>query len=59
MLINFPDDTKLGRPVVLLKDRAAIQVDVDWLEEWANRDLMKFDKDRCKVLHLGWKDPLQ
>lgn len=26
LLISFPDDTKLGRPVVMLKDRAAIQV---------------------------------
>lgn len=57
LLISFPDDTKLERPVVMLKDRAAIQVDLDWLEEWANRDLMKFDKDECKVLCLGMEGP--
>jgi len=59
LLINFPDDTKLERPVVMLKDRAAIQADLDWLEEWANRDLRKSNTDEHKVLHQGWRDPLQ
>lgn len=43
----------------MLKDRTAIQVDVDCLEEWVNGNLMKFDMEICKVLCLGWKDPLQ
>lgn len=27
------------------------------LEEWVT--LMKFSKEKCKVLHLGWTDSLQ
>ncbi|KAK4830690.1 hypothetical protein QYF61_012859 [Mycteria americana] len=27
------------------------------LEEWANKNLMKFKKDKCKVLHLGKHNP--
>lgn len=37
--------------------KAAIQRDLARLEEWANRRLMKFSEDKCKVLHLGRKKP--
>ncbi|KAK4826478.1 hypothetical protein QYF61_009474 [Mycteria americana] len=44
-LTKFADDTKQG--------------DLDGLEEWTNRDLMKFNKDKCKVLYLEQTNPLQ
>jgi len=54
---KFVDDTKLcgvaGRP----KGWDAIQKDPDRLEQWAQVNLMRFNKSKCKVLHLGCGNP--
>ncbi|GAB0178463.1 mitochondrial enolase superfamily member 1 [Grus japonensis] len=57
-LMNFADNTKLTREVDTLEGRATLQEDLGRLEEWANKNLiMKFNKDKCKVLHLGKHNP--
>ncbi|CAM5148275.1 unnamed protein product [Eretmochelys imbricata] len=51
VLIKSADDTKLGGIANLEKDRDIIQEDLDDLVNWSNR--MKFNSDKCKVMHLG------
>ncbi|PKU42992.1 rna-directed dna polymerase from mobile element jockey-like [Limosa lapponica baueri] len=56
-LMKFADDTKVSGEVDSLEGRVTLQEDLDRLEERANKNLMKFKKDKCKVLHLGKYNP--
>lgn len=52
-LSKFADDTKLRGVADKPESCAAIQQDLDRLESWAERNLIKFSKGKCRILNLG------
>ena len=52
-LTEFADDTKLQGVVNTPEGQDAIQRCLDRLEQWAQVILMRLNKYKCKVLHLG------
>jgi len=49
--------TKMSGAVNPLEGGDVIQRDLDRLEKWACANLMKFNKAKCKVLHMGQGNP--
>ncbi|KAJ7417544.1 hypothetical protein WISP_64085 [Willisornis vidua] len=56
-LSKFTDGTKLGGVADSPEGCATLQKDLDKLERWEERT-MKFNKGKCRILHLGKRNPL-
>jgi len=56
-LSKFANDTKLCGVVDMLEGRDVIQRNLDRLVRWACVNRMKFNKAKCKVLHVDRGNP--
>ena len=54
-LSEFAEDTELGGVADTLEGFLTVQQDLDRLESWAERNLMRFNRSKCRVLRLGRK----
>jgi len=52
-LSKFGDNTKMGRVAYTPEGCAVTQSGMDRLESWAEGNLMRFNKGKCRVLHMG------
>ena len=53
MISKFADDTKVGRTILDKNDIVDLQNDLRLLGKWADKWQMKFNADKCKVIHFG------
>ena len=49
----FADDTKIYNSINDVNDTKCLQNTIDEMYSWTNKWLLKFNKEKCKVLHLG------
>jgi len=52
-VLKFADDTKVYKVVGNQFDGAQLQSDLDSLGDWAVKWQMKFNVEKCKVVHYG------
>ena len=54
---KFADDTKLARIIEKDEDKDELQGELSRLVEWTETWMMQFNEKKCKVLHMGRKNP--
>ena len=57
-ILKFADDTKIYGCLKDPIDCDTLQDDLDLLCTWSNEWQMQFNIDKCKVMHIGKKNPL-
>ncbi len=50
---KFADDTKIASKVITTLDKELLQRDIDKLSKCARDWQMKFNVEKCKVMHIG------
>ena len=54
---KLADDTKCGQIITDKKDSEILQENINHLLEWSTKWGMEFNKDKCKIMHIGKNNP--
>ena len=55
-VLLFADDTKIYRKIEDEEDHEALQEDIDQMQDWSNKWLLRFHPDKCKYMRIGRED---
>lgn len=53
----YADDNKLIAPIQTQQEIEIMQADITKLDRWSQDWLIKFNFDKCKVMHIGKNNP--
>ncbi len=54
----FADDTKIYSKISNDNEAAGIQEDLQKLQQWSDKWLLRFNADKCKTMHIGHGNPM-
>ena len=57
LLLKFADDTKVIKRILDHLDNQRLQCVIDKLHEWADTWQLRFNIDKCKIIHMGKNNP--
>jgi len=49
----FADDMKIWCTIRDINDSLSLQKDLDSMVEWSDKYLLKFNVEKCKIMHIG------
>ena len=52
-ILKFADDTKITASISSVEEQHILQTDLTRLMEWSEEWQMKFNVNKCKLIHLG------
>ena len=52
-MLMFADDMKIWRGIQVVGDSLRLQEDLHKLIKWSNKWLLRFNPEKCKVMHVG------
>lgn len=56
IISKFADDTKIANTVLSNEQAEEMQINLNTLSNWAKTWQMSFNTDKCKVLHVGYRN---
>ena len=57
-IVLYADDTKIWRRIVSAQDNTILQADINYLNDWAIKNMMKFHPSKCKILSISLGQPV-